>query len=89
MWSAIIGATASLAGTAAQIGLGINSLKQNKESLKQAQENLAFQKSQYDDQKKNYDGYMNQTQESANAYGGIKRKEDKKETIIPAPMDKI
>ena len=91
MWGAIIGASASLLGTAAQIGLGINSLRQNKQSLEQAQKALDFQKEQYNDQKANYDGYMQQTNQSADSYS-LKREKDKQRSLMSItsmPMDKI
>ena len=84
---AIIGAGASLLGTVAQIGLGINSLRQNKQSLEQAQKALDFQKEQYNDQKKNYDGYMQQTNQSADSYS-LKR-EGVSAQNQTMPMDKI
>ena len=70
---ALIGAGASLLGTTAQIGLGINSLRQTKQALEQSKQALDFSKQQYADQKKNYDSYMTQTNDSANAYE-MKRK---------------
>ena len=71
---ALIGAGASLLGTTAQIGLGINSLRQNKQALEQSKQALDFSKQQYTEEKKNYDSYMTQTNDSANAYDEMKRK---------------
>ena len=46
IWGALIGAGASLLGTTAQIGLGINSLRQTKQALEQSKQALDFSKQQ-------------------------------------------
>ena len=74
IWGALIGAGASLLGTTAQIGLGINSLRQTKQALEQSKQALDFSKQQYTEEKKNYNSYMTQTNDSANAYDEMKRK---------------
>ena len=87
---ALIGAGASLLGTTAQIGLGINSLRQNKQALEQSKQALDFSKQQYTDQKKNYDSYMTQTNDSANAYDEIKRKTNTNINVNDQlPMEKL
>ena len=87
---ALIGAGASLLGTTAQIGLGINSLRQNKQALEQSKQALDFSKQQYADQKKNYDSYMTQTNDSANAYDEIKRKTNTNINVHDQlPMEKL
>ena len=71
---ALIGAGASLLGTTAQIGLGIHSIRKNKQAIEQSKQALEFSKQQYTEEKKNYDSYMTQTNDSANAYDEMKRK---------------